>query len=59
MIKWTAVVEIEHKDFINVAPIMPCQKSSRIMGSRIYGEGRTQISLNSHTMIDPPTQDPG
>ena len=29
------------------------------MGSRIYGEGRTQIPLSSPTTIDPLAQDPG
>ena len=27
-IKWTAMVEIQHKDFIHVIPIIPCQNSS-------------------------------
>ena len=30
-------------DFIDVVPIMPCQNTLWIMGSRIYAEGRTQI----------------
>ena len=38
---------------IDVVPIMLCQNSSWKMGSRIYGEGRTQILL-----IDPLAQDP-
>ena len=29
------------------------------MGSRIYGEGRSQIRLSSVAMIDPLGQDPG
>ena len=29
-----------------------------IMGSRIYGEGRTQIPLSSLTVIDSLVQDP-
>ena len=41
-IKWTGMVEIKHKEFIDVVPIMPRQNSSWIMGSRIYREGRTQ-----------------
>ena len=41
-IRWTGMVEIKRRDFIDVVPIMPCQDSSWIMGSRIYGEGRTQ-----------------
>ena len=40
-IKWTGMVEIKHKEFIDVVPIMPRQNSSWIMGSRIYREGRT------------------
>ena len=42
-IKWTGMVEIKHKDFIDFVPIMPCQNSLWIMGSKIYGEARTQI----------------
>ena len=30
-----------------------------IMGSRIYGKGRTQTPLTSPTTIDPLAQDPG
>ena len=36
------MVKIKHKDFIGAVPIMPCEKSSWIMGLRIYREGRTQ-----------------
>ena len=39
--------------------ILPCQNSLRIMGSRIYGEGKTQISLSLPTTVDPLAQDPG
>ena len=52
MDKLAGMVEIKHKELIDVVPIMPCQNSSWIMGSRIYGEGRTQIPLNSPTIID-------
>ena len=41
------------KDFIGAVPIMPCQKSSWIMGLRIYGEVRTQIPLSSLATIGP------
>ena len=57
--KWTRMVEIKHKDFIDVVSIMPCQNTLWIMGSRIYGEGRTQIAPSSPATIDPLTQDPG
>ena len=53
------MVEVKQKDFINMVPIMPCQGSSWIMGSRIYGEGRTQTSLNSPNEIDSLAEDPG
>ena len=36
------MVEIKHKDFIDVVPIIPCQNSLWIMGSRIYREERAQ-----------------
>ena len=39
--------KIKHKDVIGAVPIMLCQNPSWIMGFRIYGEGRTQISLSS------------
>ena len=39
-------------DFIDAASIMPCQNSSSIMDSRIYGEGITQISLSSPATVD-------
>ena len=50
-IKWTCMVEIKHKYFIDAVPIIPCQISSWIMGLRIYGKGRTQIALISPTTI--------
>ena len=37
------VREIKHKDFIDVVPIISSQNLLWIMGSNIYGEGRTQI----------------
>ena len=52
-VKWTGMVKIKHKDFIGAAPVMPCQDSWWIMGFRIYGEGRTQISLSSAATIGP------
>ena len=58
-IKWTDMVKTKRKDFIDVVPIMTCQNSSWIIGSRIYGEGTTQIPLISPTTIDPLAQDPG
>ena len=42
-IECTEMVEIKHKEFIDVVPIVPCQNPLWIMDSRIYGEGRTQI----------------
>ena len=45
--------EKKHKDFIGDVPVMPCLNSSRIMYLRIYGEGRTQIPLNSTAAIGP------
>ena len=36
--------EIKHKNVIDVIPILPCLNSSWIMGWRICGEKRTQIS---------------
>ena len=47
------MMKIKHKDFIGDVPIMPCENSLWIMGLRIYGEGRTQIPLNSPATIDP------
>ena len=41
------------KNFIGAAPVMPRQNSWWIMGLRIYGEGRTQISLSSPATIGP------
>ena len=55
-IKWTGIVEIKHKDFIDVVPVMPCQNASLIMGSRICEGGRTQISQSSLAVIDPLAQ---
>ena len=46
-IKCTGMVKTKHKDFIDAALIIPCQNLSWIMGLRIYGEERTQISLSS------------
>ena len=37
--------------------ITPCQNFSLTMGSRIYGERKTQILLSSTTTIDPLAQD--
>ena len=52
-IKWTEMMKIKQKDFIGAAPVMSCQNSSRIMGLRIYGEGRTQIPLSSSATTCP------
>ena len=52
-IKWTRMLKIKHKDFIDAVPTMPSQNSSWIMGFRIYGERRTQISLSSSATISP------
>ena len=57
-IKWTGMVEIKHKDFIDIVPIMSCQNSPWIMRSGIYREGRAQIPLSSPTTIDPLAPDP-
>ena len=43
------MVQIKYKDFIDVVTIMPYQNSPWIIGSRIYGERRAQISLSSLT----------
>ena len=59
MDKMNRVVETRHKEFIHVVPVMPCQNSLWIMGSRIYGEGRTQIPLRSLATIDSLAQVPG
>ena len=40
-------------DFIDPVPIMPYQNSSWIIGLRIYGEGRTQITQSSPATIGP------
>ena len=50
------MVEIKDENFKNMVPFMPNQKSSWIMGSRIYGEERTQISLSSPATIAPLTR---
>ena len=49
------MIEIKHKDK-DVTPVLPCQKLSWTMGSRIYGEGRIQIALSSLATIDPLAQ---
>ena len=43
-IKWIGMVEIRRKDVIDAVPIMP---SFWIMGLSLFGEGRTQVFLNS------------
>ena len=47
------MVKIKQKDFIGAVPVTPCLNSSRIIGLRIYGEGRTQIPLSSPATIGP------
>ena len=47
------MVNVKHKEFIGVFPFMPCQNSSWIMGSRIYGEVRTRILPSSPATIGP------
>ena len=42
------MMEIKRKDFADLLPVMPSQTSLWIMGSRIYGEGRTQIPEFTH-----------
>ena len=37
------MMEIKHKDFIDLVPIVPCQNSLWIMRSSVYGKERTQI----------------
>ena len=54
--KWTGMVEIKDENFKDMVPFMPSQKSSWIMGSRIYGEKRTQIYLSSPATIAPLTR---
>ena len=51
------MVEIKHKDFVDLVSINPGQNSSCIMGSRICEEGRTQIPPSSPTTIDALPQD--
>ena len=46
------MMEIKHQDFIEAFPSMYCQISLWIMGSKTYGEERTQIRLSSPTRID-------
>ena len=58
-IKWTSMVEIKHKDFIDVVPIIPFQNLLWTMGSRIYGKESIQILLSSPTSIDPLAYGPG
>ena len=53
------MVEIKHKDFVDMVPIMLCQNSSYIMGWMICGEGTTQIHASSLTTMDPLEQNPG
>ena len=45
------MLKIKQKDFIGAVPIVPCESSSRKMGLRIYGEGRTQILPSSPAAI--------
>ena len=52
------MVKTKHKEFINVVPIIPCQNSSWIKGSRISGGRRTQILLSLPPTIDHMAQDP-
>ena len=47
------MVKIKYNEFIGAFPIMSHLKSSWIMGLKIYGEGRTQIPLNSRAKIGP------
>ena len=58
-IKWAGMVEIKRKDFIDVVPIMPCQNSSGIMDSTIYGDARSQTPLSSPATTAPLVQDNG
>ena len=51
------MVEIKHKEFTDMVPIMFFQNSSQIIGLRIYSEGRTQILLSSPATIDILAQD--
>ena len=41
------------KDFKDAVPIMPCQKSSGIMGLSIYAEGTAKISPSWPATIGP------
>ena len=47
-IKWTGMVEMRHKYFMDTVPIMPW---FWIIGLIFFGEGRTQISLSSTATI--------
>ena len=51
------MVQMKHKDLIDVVPIMPCQNSLSIMSSKIYGEGRTHIPLCSTPTMHSRIQD--
>ena len=51
--KWTGMVEIKHKDFIDAVPIKPCQNSLWIMDFRVNGDERNQIPSNPPATIDP------
>ena len=56
------MVEIKHKEFIDVVAIMSCQLCPYVMlswkmGLRIYGERTTQIPFSLPTMIDPLAQE--
>ena len=47
MIKWTGMVKMKHKYFIDALRTISCHSSSWIMSLRIYGEGRTHFPLSS------------
>ena len=46
------MMEIKHQDFIEAFPSVCWQISLWIMGSKTYGEERTQIPLSSPITID-------
>ena len=52
------MVKTKHKEFADDIPIMLCQHSSWIMGSKINKEGRIQIPLSSPIMVDTLAQNP-
>ena len=52
-------MEIKYKDFIDVVPTILCQKSSSIIGYRIYGDRRIQGPLSCSARVDPLAQKPG